>query len=243
MRPVPRPKNHIDSFRYAVEGIAHVFRTQRHMRFHFIIVVLVLTLGLLCRFDAMQMAMLGLVCASVIVSEMLNTAVETVVDMITQSYHPLAKLAKDIAAGAVLVSAIGAASVGALLFVARFAGSQEKITLHYSSTHELLPVALIVVIVLVLVISVIVKVLGERGTMLQGGIISGHAAVAFVIAMCVAMRAGMEPFTLLLVLILALLVAQARVEGKIHSLQEVIIGGLLGICVTAGVYFFQVGGR
>lgn len=213
------------------------------MRFHFILVVLVLTLGLLCRFDAMQMAMLGLVCSSVIMAEMLNTAVETVVDMITQSYHPMAKLAKDIAAGAVLVTAIGAVSVGALLFIARFAGTGEKIALHLSGSYESLPVALIVLLVLVLVISVIVKVLGGKGSMLQGGIISGHAAVSFVIAMCIAMRAGMDAMTLWLALILALLVAQSRVEGKIHSLQEVIIGGILGICVTAGVYYFQVGGH
>ena len=117
MRPIPRPKNHYDSFRYAIEGIVHVVRTQRHMRFHIIIVVLVLLLGLLCRFTPLQLVALMAVSTAVIVCEMVNTAVETVVDMITLSYHPLAKLSKDIAAGAVLVSAINAAVVAAILFV------------------------------------------------------------------------------------------------------------------------------
>src|SRR5579862_3295056 len=102
MRPVPRPKNPWESFRYAIEGIVHVYRTQRHMRIHFGIVVLVLLLGMLCRFDATQMSLLIVVSACVLVAEMVNTAVESVVDMVTQSYHPLAKLSKDIAAGAVL---------------------------------------------------------------------------------------------------------------------------------------------
>src|SRR5580692_11838390 len=116
MRSLPRPKNHFDSFRYAIEGIVHVFRTQRHMRFHFVIVVLVLSLGLLYRLSRAEMAVLFLVSAGVLMAEMFNTAVETVVDMVTQAYHPLAKLAKDIAAGAVLIAAITAAMVGAIIF-------------------------------------------------------------------------------------------------------------------------------
>jgi diacylglycerol kinase (ATP) len=241
MRPLVRPKNHIDSFRYAVEGIAHVFRTQKHMRFHMIIVVLVLVLGLLCRFDPLELAVLGVICCSVIVAEMLNTAVETVVDMITQSYHPLAKLAKDIAAGAVLVTAITAASVGMILFVSKFAAAHDEQPVHLSGTYAYLPTALIIVIVLVVAITLIAKVLGGKGTMLQGGIISGHAAVAFALAVSIVKRAGMDALTIVLVILLALMVAQSRVEGKIHSLQEVIIGGLLGICMTAGVYYFRIG--
>ena len=99
MRQVPRPKNHLDSFRYAVEGIVHAFRTQKHMRFHFFTVVLVLLIGLLLRLSRVEMAVLFIVVSGVLVAEMMNTAIESVVDMVTQTYHPLAKLAKDIAAG------------------------------------------------------------------------------------------------------------------------------------------------
>lgn len=243
MRPVPRPKNHIDSFRYAVEGIAHVYRTQRHMRFHFFVIVLVLGLGLLCRFDALQMAILGLTSAAVIIVEMINTAVETVVDMITQSYHPLAKLAKDIAAGAVLVTAIAAASIGALLFISKFGQKLVLQPIRPLGTYEPLLTALIVLIVLILVITVIIKVMGGKGTMLHGGIVSAHAAVSFLIAMFIINRVGWDPITAFLVLLLAALVAQSRVEGKIHTLREAVFGGLLGICITLAVYCLRIGGH
>jgi diacylglycerol kinase (ATP) len=211
------------------------------MRFHMIIVVLVLLLGLFCSFSAIEMAVLSVVCSSVIVAEMMNTAIETVVDMITQSYHPLAKLSKDIAAGAVLVTAITAASVGLILFISKFWSLKDAQPIVLKEDHTLLPTALIILVVLVVVITLIAKVLGGKGTMLQGGIISGHAAVAFVLAVSIIKRVGWDAMTILLVMVLALMVAQSRVEGKIHTLQEVIIGGLLGICMTAGVYYFRLG--
>jgi diacylglycerol kinase (ATP) len=213
------------------------------MRFHFLLVVLVLSLGLLFRFDALQMALLGVASAAVIVVEMVNTAVETVVDMITQSYHPLAKLSKDIAAGAVLVTAIAAAAVGMLLFVSKFGESFRLKPVRLDASYEPVLTTLIVLVVLVLVITVILKVLGGKGTMLHGGIVSAHAAIAFTIAMIVINRVGRDGFTAVLVMALALLVAQSRVEGKVHTLQEAVLGGLLGICITAAVYHFQIGGH
>ena len=236
MRQVPRPKNHLDSFRYAVEGIVHVFRTQKHMRFHFLTVVLVLLIGLMLRLSRVEMAVLFLVVASVLVAEMMNTAIESVVDMVTQSYHPLAKLAKDIAAGAVLIASITAAIVGGILFF----GSNRIARLHPRTTHEPQTVTVILtVIVLVLIIVLISKVLGGKGSILSGGVVSGHAAVSFFLASTLIYRT-MDYFTGILALLLAFLVAQSRVEGKIHTLQEVIIGGLLGVLFTAGIYFFQI---
>ncbi len=236
MRQVPRPKNHLDSFRYAVEGIVHVFRTQKHMRFHFLTVVLVLLIGLMLRLSRVEMAVLFLVVSSVLVAEMMNTAIESVVDMVTQAYHPLAKLAKDIAAGAVLIASMTAAIVGGILFF----GSNQIARLHPRAAHDPQTVTvLLTVVVLVLIIVLIGKVLGGKGSILSGGIISGHAAVAFFLAATLIYRT-MDYFTGALALLLALLVAQSRVEGKIHTLQEVTIGGLLGILFTAGAYFFQI---
>jgi diacylglycerol kinase (ATP) len=240
MRPVPRPKNQLDSFRYAIEGIVHVFRTQKHMRAHFFIVVLVLLLGMFCRFSAVQMVELLLVMSTVLVAEMFNTAVETVVDMITQSYHPLAKLAKDIAAGAVLMTAITAGVVGAVLFI----GSVKLDPMRHivaRDPHSIFLWVPITVIVLLLVVVLIAKVMGGKGTILRGGVVSGHAAVAFSLAVTIVYRSGIDVLTTCLAVVLAFLVAHARVEGKVHTLQEVIIGGLLGICFTTGVYYFRIG--
>ncbi len=236
MRQVPRPKNHLDSFRYAVEGIVHVFRTQKHMRFHFLTVVLVLSIGLLLRLGRVEMAALFIVASGVLVAEMMNTAIESVVDMVTQAYHPLAKLAKDIAAGAVLIASITAAIVGGILFF----GSNRLEALHLRLERDPPSVTVILtVLVLVLVITLISKVKGGKGSILSGGVVSGHSAVSFFLASTLIAR-SLDYFTGALALLLAFLVAQSRVEGKIHTMQEVILGGLLGVFVTCGVYFFHV---
>lgn len=236
MPQIPRPKNHLDSFRYAVEGIVHAFRTQKHMRFHFFTVVLVLLIGLLLRLSRVEMAVLFIVVSGVLVAEMMNTAIESVVDMITQAYHPLAKLAKDIAAGAVLIASITAAIVGGILFF----GSNRLATLHLRVEHDPQPMTVILTVcALVLILVMISKVLGGKGSILSGGIVSGHSALSFFLASTLIYRA-MDYFTGVLALLLAFLVAQSRVEGKIHTMQEVIIGGLLGILFTSGVYFFHI---
>src|SRR5437016_6349173 len=89
-----------DSFRYASEGVLHCFRTQKHMQFHFLMLVLVLMSGLLLALDVRDMLILIFCISLVIATEMVNTAVEAVVDLVAPNYHPLAKLAKDVAAGA-----------------------------------------------------------------------------------------------------------------------------------------------
>jgi diacylglycerol kinase (ATP) len=241
MRRPPKPKSQIDSFRYAIEGIAHVFRTQKHMRFHSIAVVLVLGLGMLCRFDALQLSLLALASVGVLVAEMINTSVETVVDMVTQAYHPLAKLAKDIAAGAVFIMAIAAATVGSLLFFSHFQSSFPLIALDAKDRYDASPSMLILLCVLILVIIAIVKMLGGRGSILQGGVVSGHSAVACMLATMILRRIHADIETWVLVILLAFLVAQSRIDGKVHTFQEVLLGGLIGICVTAGVSFLRIG--
>jgi diacylglycerol kinase (ATP) len=236
MPNIPRPKNHLDSFRYAIEGIVHVFRTQRHMRFHFLTLVLALLLGTLYGLGSVRLAILFVVVSGVLVAEMFNTAVESVVDLVTQTYHPLAKLAKDIAAGAVLISAITAVVVGVLLFF----GDQKIALLHIAVDNNPRPLrVLLTVAVLILVVVLIGKVLGGKGSILSGGVVSGHSAVSFFLASTLIYRAR-DYFTLVLALLLAFLVAQSRVEGKIHTIQEVVIGGMLGVLLTGGAYLIHV---
>ena len=101
-----RIKKPLNGFKYAVEGIVHVLRTQRHMQFHFIMLVMMMVLGLVFRLTREEILILLFTITLVLVAEMFNTAIEAVVDLVTQTYHPLAKFAKDIAAGAVLITSI-----------------------------------------------------------------------------------------------------------------------------------------
>ena len=114
----PRHRGNLrSSFRYAGAGLRWAVLTQRNMRIHLAISALAVILALLLHFSARDLAVVALTIMIVLALEMLNTVVEAAVDLASPEYHPLAKIAKDVAAGAVLVTAIGAVAVGLLLYV------------------------------------------------------------------------------------------------------------------------------
>ncbi|MCW3099044.1 MAG: Diacylglycerol kinase [Chthonomonadaceae bacterium] len=235
MRPTsPRKRNPFSGFRYAQEGILHVFRTQPHMRFHFYILVAVLLSGLLLNLHNTDMLALVFAITLVIVAEMFNTAIEHVVDMVTETYNPVAKLAKDVAAGAVLLAAMNAVIAGVLIFFS----SHKLVVIQQSMQKELEPDGLRVVfvgIVLLALVVVISKLLSDTGSPWHGGIISGHSAIGFLLAMVICFTANNNMVAFLAIL-LAILVAQSRVEAGVHSLQEVVLGAVLAILLTSLVY-------
>ena len=106
----------LDSFNYAFEGIIHVLRTQRNLRIHFLIAIAVLGAAAALGVDRLELIVLLLAIAFVLVAEMVNSAIEGAIDVSTTSFDPNAKLAKDIAAGAVLISSATAVAIGYLVF-------------------------------------------------------------------------------------------------------------------------------
>jgi len=105
----------LQSFRYAFAGLWYALRTQRNARIHLLAAVAVTAMGLWLRLDAVWWAVLVLTISLVFFAEMVNTVVEAIVDLVTPEYHPLAKVAKDVSAGAVLVTAMAAVVVGLLI--------------------------------------------------------------------------------------------------------------------------------
>jgi diacylglycerol kinase len=103
------------SFRCAFTGLGYTVRTQRNARIHVSIAVLAVIAGLVLDLPGSDWAIIGLTMGFVFVAEMFNTVMETVVDLATEEYHPLARQAKDVAAGAVLIAAITAVAVGILI--------------------------------------------------------------------------------------------------------------------------------
>jgi len=160
--------------------------------------------------------------------EMLNSALETITDILFREYDERAKRIKDMAAGAVLITAMGAAVIGfVILFepVKNFFYSGLSIAKHAKSDVAI--VALIVVLIMV----VLTKSFFGKGEPLRGGMPSGHAAVSF--SMWVAVTMISESFIpSLLVLFMAVIIAQSRVSTGAHRPLEVIVGALLGITVT-----------
>jgi len=238
MSPVPgrRPPSIIESFNVAFEGIIHVLRTQRNMRIHFLVAVLVLLAALGVDVSKIELIVLLLSISFVLIAEMVNTAIEAAVDIASTSFDPMAKIAKDIAAGAVLIAAVNALAVGYLVFSGQVADRSNDILDRLSRTPaELALVALVLVVALVIAL----KALSGRGTPLRGGWPSGHAAVAFAGWMAVTLTLdGSEHRFLVssLAFIMALLVAQTRVEAGVHSALEVVTGATLGAIVTFAIF-------
>ena len=116
MNPKQEYKKLINSFKYAIEGIISSFKTERNMKIHVLAMSVVIAFGLFFKLNKIEWCFIIIAIASVISAELFNTAIETVVDMISPEKNPKAKLAKDIAAGAVLVMAIGSAIIGFIVF-------------------------------------------------------------------------------------------------------------------------------
>jgi diacylglycerol kinase len=105
----------IAGFGYAFHGLWYALRTQRNARVHLAAAILVIVAGLLLHISAVGFALLSLAIAGVFIAEMFNTVCEICVDLAQPEYHPLARIAKDVAAGAVLLSAMLAVVVGILI--------------------------------------------------------------------------------------------------------------------------------
>lgn len=236
-----RAQSLLESFNFAFEGIIHVLRTQRNLRLHFMIAVGVMVAAVAFDVTRIELIALLLSIAFVLVVEMLNSAIEAAVDVASTSFDPLAKLAKDVAAGAVLIAAINAVAIGYLVFSGDVAERSSNFLDRLSNAPaDLTVVALVLVIILVIA----GKALTGQGTPLRGGLPSGHAAVAFagwMVATLVLHDSGHRFLISSLTFIMALLVAHTRVEAGVHSAVEVGAGAVLGSLVTLGIFqlFFQ----
>ncbi len=105
----------VESFRCAFVGLWHALKTQRNARIHLSIAIMVIVVGIGLKLKGNEWAIIGLTIGFVFVAEMFNTVIEAVIDLVTEEYHPLAKQAKDVAAGAVLTAAMTAVAVGLLI--------------------------------------------------------------------------------------------------------------------------------
>jgi diacylglycerol kinase (ATP) len=206
------------------------------MRIHFAIAVVVLVAAAVVGVGRLELVALLLAISFVLITEMVNTAIEASIDVATTSFDPLAKLAKDIAAGAVLIATVNAVAVGYLVFSDQFANrSSRLIDRLRDAPAELTLIALVLTIIVVIAF----KAYTGRGTPLRGGLPSGHAAIAFGGWMAVTAILGDSRHWFLvssLTFIMALLVAQTRIEAGVHSFTEVAFGGLLGALVALVVF-------
>jgi len=226
-----KPTRFIDSVNCAIDGILWASRTQKHLRYHFLAALVLLIAVLFLRVTALEFTLLAVSVCFVLFAELLNTAVEAVVDLVTTEYHPLAKIAKDVAAGGVLMAAISAAIMGyVILSKYIFPIYKEVLGMIGTPTETGTLVALLIVVIVV----VILKSLSGKGSPLEGGLPSGHAAVAFSIATVVSLTTQ-DPLISVLSICLAVMVSHSRLLLHIHSLREVVLGAVTGTVITVAV--------
>ncbi|OIO38276.1 MAG: hypothetical protein AUJ71_03610 [Candidatus Omnitrophica bacterium CG1_02_49_16] len=229
-----RRRTLVQSLNNAVEGVIYVIKNERNMRIHFLLGFLVLLAAIFIGVSRFEWVVLCTIVSLVLAAEMINTVVEELLDMVEPSPRQNVRVIKDISAGFVLVIAINASVAGYFIFCKYWSWPIEMVAMRIRHTSwQITFVALWVAVFL----AIMGKVIFHRGTPFRGGIISGHSAVAFAIWTAVLFTYS-DLFVLGATFLLAALVAQSRLRGKIHSSGEVIRGAVLGFLVTA--LFFKI---
>jgi len=225
-------KTFIDSLNAAVEGFIYVMKTQRNMRIHFLLGIFVLIMGIYLDLSKTDLLFVCVAISLVLICEMINTSMELTVDLVKDAFHPLARIIKDVSAGAVFISALNALVVGYIVFSRTLTFRiEDGIYRLKQSTWHITFIALIAVLFLV----VLGKVISRKGTPFRGGMPSGHSAFAFSIWTIIAFLTQ-EGLITVLAFVMAALIARHRVIAKIHTAWEVFVGGLLGTLATAFVF-------
>ncbi len=175
-----------------------------------------------------ELIILSLTIILVVFAELINTAIEVAIDATTNYYHPLVKIAKNISAGAVLLTALNALFIGYLIFWDKINNFSFGVITKIKQSN---PYMAFVILVMVVIITVITKAIYGEGTPLRGGMPSGHSTISFSIATIISFITN-EPIIIGLSFMMAIIVAQSRVDTGVHSLKEVVVGAILGTVLT-----------
>lgn len=225
-------KKVLESFNNAITGIIDTVRTERNMKIHLIAALCVLIASFFFDITKYEFLILVVTITMVIVAELINTAIEATIDMTTNYYHPLAKTAKNAAAGAVLITAINALLVGYIIFWDKLSNFSFSLINKVKNSE---PYTILIVLVIVCIATIIAKAIFGEGTPLKGGMPSGHSALGFSIATAISLITE-EPICILLSFLLACITAQSRVDSEVHSILEVVVGAIFGILLTLLIF-------
>jgi diacylglycerol kinase (ATP) len=227
----------IEKMNYAIEGVIYAVRTQKNLRFHLLAAALVLVASAILPITRIDLLFIIVVISSVLVAELLNTAIEEMINMISPDINAQAKIIKDIAAGAVLLTAIGAVAIGSLIFIPHLLSPGFKAVgfFHHVSENEFAAYTVLFSLLIVIILIVIAKAIYGKGEPLHGGMPSGHSAVAFSIGTAITFLTS-NAIVIILAFCLSIMVSHSRLFMKIHTRQEVIAGALLGILMTASIF-------
>ena len=226
------PAKFVKSLNYAVEGILHAAKTQRHVRIHFLVIIALLIVCFILGVQKNDFIIVSLIAALVIVSEIFNSAVETLVDMVSPRKNEMARVTKDMAAGAVLISA-GTAIIAACYILLPYAESFYlkgfKIIKHDNGDIALSSMMIVTLSV------IMIKSYFGKGTPLRGGMPSGHSALSFS-AIISALYSFDNIILVSIIAAIGLIVSISRIIQRIHTPLEVFAGMMTGATITWGMF-------
>ena len=233
--------NFIDACNNAVNGLIYATTTQNNIKKQLFIAVCVLVLSLFYKLETTQFLCLTFAVFLVIFAEMVNTAIETVVDLYTDKYHPKAKIAKDVGAGAVLLMAINSVIVAYFIFLNETSIGEISNTIFQSMVSS--PKHLIFVSIILTVIAILVfKAIASKNTyenkinsLNKKFVPSGQTALAFAILTSIWLNTR-SILIFSLALMLSLMVFENRIESKLHSIAESVFGSFMGVLIVLLVY-------
>lgn len=235
---IKKNRDIIDSFNNAIDGIINAINTERNMKTHMIMAILIMGISILLDFTRVELILIAITIILVLASELFNTAIETLTDLASKGeYSKLAKRTKDISAGAVFISAVNAVFIAYLLLYPKI-----KTIFHEGSILKRIMInpehLTIISIAIVVLLTILLKGIFYKlnTTHLKGGAVSGHSSIAFNLATIGSILGNNYIITILFFLI-ALLVAQSRVESKTHTISEVLLGAVLGVIIAIVVFF------
>lgn len=233
--------NFIDACNNAVNGLIYATTTQSNIKKQLFIAVCVLVLSLFYKLETTQFLCLTFAVFLVIFAEMVNTAIETVVDLYTDKYHPKAKIAKDVGAGAVLLMAINSVIVAYFIFLNETSIGEISNTIFQSmvsSPKHLIFVSIILTVIAILVFKAIAsKNIYENkiNSLNKKFVPSGQTALAFAILTSIWLNTR-SILIFSLALMLSLMVFENRIESKLHSIAESVFGSFMGVLIVLLVY-------
>ena len=231
----------LDAWKNAINGIIYATTTQRNVKIQLVIAILVVIVSLFFDLSRAEFLCFLFTIILILFAEMCNTAIETVVDLYVDVYHPKAKIAKDVAAGGVVVTTINAVIVAYFLFFDKIS----EIGLNFienvvNSPVHLAFAALVIVVIAILALIATAKTNKHRG-LNHKFMPSGFATLAFAANRIIWLLAKENIIIITLSLVLAILVAASRIEAKAHKVSEIVFSACVGIIAILLIYGIALG--
>lgn len=225
----------IDAWKNAINGIIYATTTQANIKKQLVIAVAVVIISLFFNLSKAEFLIFLFTIILIIFAEMVNTAIETVVDLYVDVYHPKAKIAKDVAAGGVVITTINAIIVAYFLFFEKISDMGISFIQNVANSPTHLAFATIIITMIAILALIAYSKTNKHKLFNSKFVPSGHATIAFA-ANTIIWITTKNAVILILSLVMAILISESRIAAKEHKLSEIIFSACLGTLIVLIIY-------